>query len=280
MSVAERIRAAGAELTGAERRVASVILEAPQSVGFGTVADLAKRADVGAASVVRLANKLGFDGYTDLQQSVQTELSAQLRPAAERIQDDTAASVAAHATAELDNVRTSLAAVTDDALEALVARLTDLDSPVLIVSGDASAGVAQQFAAQLSQLRGGVVTVAGNPVSVGRQIALADPSSTAIVIDLRRYEQWVLDAHAALVTRQIWSAAVTDSVLSPVAQPAQATFLVSAAAVGPFDSHLGTHAVLNLVTTRLAAELRVSASDRLAAIEGVWSESGSLSDGS
>ena len=62
MSVAERIRASGADLTTAERRVAEVIVESPQSVAFGTVADLARRADVGAASVVRLANKLGFDG--------------------------------------------------------------------------------------------------------------------------------------------------------------------------------------------------------------------------
>ena len=279
MTVAERIRAAGTDLTAAERRVATVVLESPSSVGFGTVADLARRADVGAASVVRLANKLGFDGYSDLQQSIQTELSAQLRPAAERIHDDTAASVAAHAAAELDNVRTSLAAVTEEALEALVARLADLNRPVLVISGDASAGVARQFSAQLAQLRPDVTVVEGSAVAVGRQIALADPGATSIVVDLRRYEQWVLDAHRAVHERGIWSAALTDSVLSPVAQRADATFLVGAAAVGPFDSHLGTHAVLNLIVTRLAAELRTSAADRLAAIEDVWSDSGALTDG-
>jgi DNA-binding MurR/RpiR family transcriptional regulator len=279
MSVAERIRSAGATLTAAERRVAAVIVEAPQEVGFGTVADLARRADVGAASVVRLANKLGFDGYSDLQQSIQTELSAQLRPAAERIRDDTAASVAAHATTELDNVRASLAAVTDTELDELVGRLADLDRPVLIVSGDASAGVAAQFAAQLCQLRPDVTALQGSAVAVGRQIALADPSSTAIVIDLRRYERWVLDTHAALADRGVWSAGITDSVLSPIAQVADATFPVTAAAVGPFDSHLGTHAVLNLVSARVAATLRVSAADRLAAIEGVWSDTGALTDG-
>lgn len=279
MTVAERIRSAGATLTVAERQVAAVIVEAPQEVGFGTVADLARRADVGAASVVRLANKLGFDGYSDLQQSIQSELAAQLRPAAERIHDDTAASVASHAEAELDNVRASLAAVTDTALDALVERLADLDRPVLIVSGDASAGVARQFAAQLGQLRANVATLQGSVVAVGRQIALADPASTAIIVDLRRYEQWVLDAHRALVERGVWSAGITDSVLSPIAQIADATFPVTAAAVGPFDSHLGTHAVLNLISARVAATLRSSAADRLAAIEGVWSDSGALTDG-
>ena len=68
MEVAERIRRNGDSLTAAERRVAEAVLAAPQAVGFGTVADLARAADVGAASVVRLAAKLGFAGYTDLQQ--------------------------------------------------------------------------------------------------------------------------------------------------------------------------------------------------------------------
>ena len=40
VEVAERIRERGAELTAAERRIAEVVLEAPQSIGFGTVADL------------------------------------------------------------------------------------------------------------------------------------------------------------------------------------------------------------------------------------------------
>ena len=69
MEVAERIRVHSTSLTAAERRVAEAILRSPQSVGFGTVADLADAAKVGAASVVRLASKLGFDGYSDLQAS-------------------------------------------------------------------------------------------------------------------------------------------------------------------------------------------------------------------
>ena len=87
MEVAERIRTHGASLTSAERRVAEAILAEPQAVGFGTVADLARAAEVGAASVVRLATKLGFDGYSDLQQCVQHDLTQQLRPAAERIHE-------------------------------------------------------------------------------------------------------------------------------------------------------------------------------------------------
>lgn len=280
MDVAERIRKHSASLTAAERRVAAAILESPQAVGFGTVADLARTADVGAASVVRLANKLGFDGYSELQQSIQADLSAQLRPAAERIHEDTSSSAATHAEAELANVRATLAAVSDEALSVLVDRLADLERPVLIVSGDASNGVARQFGSELTQLRSEVLIVEGSEVAVSRQLALADAGATAIVIDLRRYEQWVLDAHAALADRGIWSAGITDSVLSPIATRADATFLVTGGAVGPFDSHVGTLSLLNLIASSVAATLRATAADRLDAIEGAWRARGALTDGS
>ena len=74
MEVVERIRRSGSDLTAAERRVAEVVLARPQLVGFGTVADLAEAASAGAATVVRLAAKLGFDGFSALQTSIQHDL--------------------------------------------------------------------------------------------------------------------------------------------------------------------------------------------------------------
>ena len=87
VEVAERIGRANTTLTPAERRVAEVVLDRPQLVAFGTVADLAEAAASGAATVVRLAGKLGYDGFTGLQASVQHALAGQLRPAAERIRE-------------------------------------------------------------------------------------------------------------------------------------------------------------------------------------------------
>jgi DNA-binding MurR/RpiR family transcriptional regulator len=276
MDVAERIRAHGATLTAAERRVAAAILDAPQAVGFGTVADLARAASVGAASVVRLATKIGFDGYSDLQESIQRDLTRQLRPAAERIHEGVDESRSEHMVAELANVRASVESAGERDVRAVVARLSDLARPVVVLSGEASSGVAAQFVWQLQQLRGSVSLLGGSEVTVQRDIAVLADAATAIVIDLRRYERWVLEAHAALAARRIWSAGLTDSLLSPIASAAEVTFVVSAAAVGPFDSHVGTLSVLDLLATGVAAELRASAADRLAAIEQAWSTRGAL----
>jgi DNA-binding MurR/RpiR family transcriptional regulator len=279
VEVAERIRVHSASLTTAERRVAEAILRSPQSVGFGTVADLADSAGVGAASVVRLASKLGFEGYSDLQASIQHDLMRQLRPAAERIDetyDDEPRNV--HVAVELANVRATLDTADSRSISSLAARLADLARPVAVLSGEASAGVALQFTNQLQQLRDDVRILHGSEVAVRRDIAVLPANSTAVVIDLRRYERWVLEAHESLSERSIWSAAFTDSMLSPLAARAGVMFVVSADSVGPFDSHVGTLSLLNLVVAEVAGSLRNSARDRLAAVEAAWTLHGSLTD--
>ena len=276
MEVEERIRAHSASLTAAERRVAEAILASPQSVGFGTVADLAQAAGVGAASVVRLAAKLGFEGYTDLQACIQRDLLHQLRPAVERIREPGAGQRSSHLGAEVANVHETLEAASETALNELADRLADLSRPVLVLSGEASAGVAMQFVEQLRMLRPDVTRLFGSDVAVRRQVALMPQQTTVIVIDLRRYERWVLDAHRAIHERGAWSVALTDSVLSPIAARAEATFVVAAGSPSPFDSHVGTLALLNLVAAKVSTALRSTATRRLAAVEEAWADHGSL----
>lgn len=279
MDVAERIRSSAESLTAAERRVAEVVLAAPQQVGFGTVAELARAADVGAASVVRLAGKLGFEGYSDLQDAVRRELTQQLGPAAQRIRAAGAEPRSESAAIEQANVAATLAAVDAGSLDALVARIADASAPLVVVSGAATAGVAQQFVAHAADLRPGVAWLDGNEVVVRREIALLPEDATAIVLDLRRYERWLLDAHELLAARGIWSAGVTDGPLSPIAARADVWFQVAAASSGPFDSHVGTLALLQLVATEVARARRRDAADRLDVVERAWSDAGTLTDG-
>jgi DNA-binding MurR/RpiR family transcriptional regulator len=279
MEVAERIRAAGDLLTAAERRVAEVILARPQAVGFGTVADLAAAAGAGAATVVRLATKLGFDGYSDLQASVQRDLLHQLRPAADRIREEIGEGAAArHLAMELANVQATIDAVDADALGALVARLCDVGTPAAVLSGDASDGVARQFVDALRVLRPGVARIGGNEVAVRRDIGLLPPESTVVVIDIRRYDRWLLETVELARRREMWIAALTDGYLSPLAAKADRTFVLAAGSVGPFDSHVGTLALLNLVVTEVAARLRRSATERLDRVEEAWRGAGSLTE--
>jgi DNA-binding MurR/RpiR family transcriptional regulator len=278
MEVEDRIGELGSTLTEAERRVAQVVLDRPQLVAFGTVADLAAQAHAGAATVLRFASKLRYDGFSALQASVQHDLANQLRPAAERIREPSGDDpLGRHLQVEIANVQATLAALDPDAIADAVDHLARLDARVFIISGDASRGVATQLAVDLGALRDDVALIDGNDIAVLRQIALLRSTDVVISLDLRRYERWVVDAARAAGEAGPWCLAVTDSVLSPLAQVAQRTFVVSAAAAGPFDSHVGTLALFNLLVASVADRLRSVATTRLDRLEAVWQQS--LTDG-
>jgi DNA-binding MurR/RpiR family transcriptional regulator len=271
---ADRIGRSGASLTKAERRVAEVVLERPQLVAFGTVAELAAAAGAGAATVVRLATKLGYDGFTALQASVQHDLANQLRPAAERIREPVGSDlVGRHLQLEQANVQSTLRPIDAALLDDVVRHLADVTARVYVLSGDASRGVAQQLVVDLLSLRDDVQVLDGNDIAVRRQIALLRPTDVLVAVDFRRYERWVVDAAAEAAAAGVWTVAVTDSLLSPLSAGAQRTFVVAAAGAGPFDSHVGTLAVFNLLVTGVADQLRAVATERLDRLEKVWQQS-------
>jgi DNA-binding MurR/RpiR family transcriptional regulator len=277
--VESRLVARSASLTPSERRIGETVLASPQLVAFGTVADVAQAAQVGTATVVRFAVKLGFDGYTELQTSVQHDLAGQLRPAVERIRDQAAADDAGrHGGVEVGNVRATLDAVDADVRRSVVSRLADDTRPVLVLSGVASRGVAVQFVGDLEQLRPAVRLLDGNGIDIVRTLALAGADATLVVLDLRRYERWLLEAVNLARARGVWIAAISDSVLSPLSALAQASFVVSAASAGPFDSHVGTLALLNLLVVDVAVARRDDATVRLDLLEAAWRDADALTD--
>ena len=275
MTVSAQIDAHLHRLTPAERRVAAVVADDPEAVAFGTVADVARRAGASGATVVRLATKLGFDGFVELQASVRDEMARRLRPASERIRRPAPGDVLGTALAvEMSNVAATLEAVEraqfDSAVRSLSARRSER---IFVLSGDASSGLAFLFAAELSMLRTGVLHVEGSAVRVARQLSDIGPADVVVVIDLARYDRAVLDAAGRAADRGATLIALTDSAISPLAAGAAVAFTASVSGAGPFDSHVGLLALANALLAGVAARLRRSATDRLDGVEVAWRDS-------
>jgi DNA-binding MurR/RpiR family transcriptional regulator len=229
-----------------------------------------------------VARKLGFDGYRALQAAARADLSATLAPAAERIRhiagvhDDP---ISRTRSVELANLRATLDAADGQAFASAVRLLADRRRRVLVIAGDAERGIATSAADHLGQLRDGVEVVGGTPPRVAARVALVNPADVVLAVDVRRYDTWVLDAVADLRRAGNPVVAVTDGPLSPLATDAAAWFTVTAEGSGPFDSHVGTLALLHALLAGVADRLRGTATDRLDRIEAAWSDAGVLDAG-
>ena len=120
--------------------------------------------------------------------------------------------------------------------------------------------------------------VAGSDVTVRRQLALSAAGSTLLVVDLRRYERWLIEAFEQAKGSGHTIVALSDGLLSPLAMGAHHSFTISAASVSPFDSHVGTLALFDLIVAATAERLKDSAADRLQRVEMAWAEGRSLID--
>jgi DNA-binding MurR/RpiR family transcriptional regulator len=279
MSLSDRIADAAARFTPAERRVAQAVADDPKIVAFGTVAQLATHSGTSGPTVLRFASKLGFSGFAQLQTAVQEEIADALRPATERIRERPPGDVLSRTlTTDLENVRSTLEGTNPDELRAAVELLADRRRALHVLAGEFSRGVGLLLATQLEMLRDHVSLVGGSPVRVSRLVSTVTADDVVVAIDHRRYERWVLETTRRLVDAGASLIAITDSAVSPLADRARHTFVVSARSPGPFDSHAGTIALVDAIVTGVATRLRRSATERLDAVEAAWSAASDLVD--
>jgi DNA-binding MurR/RpiR family transcriptional regulator len=271
MGVIDRITEHADQLTPAERKVAEVLADEPQTVAFGTVANVARRAGTSGPSVVRLAVKLGYGGFVDLQADVQQELARQLGPARDRIRQRPPSDVVGRTVAaEIENVTQTLAAINQDMFRAAVSKMSDRRRQVIILPGEMTLAVGEELAGHLAQLRDGVTLVTGSEMTASKRLASTDAGDVVVGIDIRRYERRVLTLLRRAAAQGGAMIAITDSPLSPLASLASETFFVAAQGVGPFDSLVGALALVNALVAAVAARLRQTATARLDAIEAAW----------
>ena len=99
-----------------------------------------------------------------------------------------------------------------------------------------------------------------------------------MAIDIRRYDRWLVESLGVARDAGATIVALTDSVLSPLSAMADHTFVVSADSPGPFDSHVGTLALLDVLVVAVAAFDRERATERLDRLEAAWRSIDALTD--
>lgn len=274
MTVRDRIANASDTLTPTERRIAEAVSRDPTILAFGTVSDLADRADTSRPSVVRFATKLGFAGYPDLQRWARAEVSEQL-----------AASPSARVrrAAAAEQTRADIAAAVEHAFNALVPeRLAAIARPIAtarrvwVLSGETSQAGARVLQSGLSMARPDVHLVQEH--SVGRDLSNAGPGDAAVVFDFARYRRSAVTAARTLADLGVTLAAVTDTPLSPLAALTQRWCELRIPPVGPFDSAVPAVVAAELITAQVVRELGDDARHHIDKLESIWLAAGTFID--
>ena len=273
VSPSDLIAAARDELTPTERRIAEAVVADPSLLAFGTVAELARRAGTSRPSVVRFAVKLGFDGYKELQESVQEGLTQRLLSPSDRIRhvDDPMA----HASRAV--ITDAVAAVFDATENGELIALGDpiaRAKTVWVISGETSRAGANALVSGLSIVRPNVRLVDSH--SVGTDLAEATPEDVAVVFDFYRYRRHSVETASAFAEAGAEIIAITDGPLSPLAGIADTWIGLKVPAVGPFDSSVPAVTIAELLVAHVARALQTRATERIDRTEEMWKATGTF----
>ena len=267
-STLDLVAAVSSSLTPTDRRIAEAVIAEPTLLAFGTVSDLADHVGTSRPSIVRFATKLGFEGYTQLQQHVRSDLSHQLSRPSERIRSDGEKTVPARVAIN-DAIASVFDALAGERLAELIEPIVQAET-VWVLSGETSRAGAHALHSGLSMVRPGVRSLEEH--SFGSDLSDAGPEDAAVLFDFYRYRRPVATAAKVLADAGATIVAITDSPLSPLVELADTWCQIEVPAIGPFDSSVSVVAMCELLVAAVAKDLHDDAANRIDRIEALWEE--------
>lgn len=242
-------------------QVAIYALDNPDDVAFGTAASVAQSASVQPSTLVRFAQSFGFQGFSDLQDVFRSRLRDRVLTYGERLSRMRQHGLAASRSSLvldgfLEAAEQSIAgfrkSMDPQALDQAVDLLAGADTIYLI-------GLRRSFpiTSYMSYAMGklGVRNILIDAVAGmgAEQAGFISAKDAAIAVSFTPYASETVALASSARSRGASIVAVTDSVFSPIASPADALIEVSEANFEGFRSMATTMAVAMTLSVAVAA---------------------------
>jgi DNA-binding MurR/RpiR family transcriptional regulator len=238
----EELRLSLPDLTRAERQLCSHILSNYPVAALGSITALARAARVSAPTVVRLMQKLGYDGYRDFQHALRDQVEAMLVSPLVK-QADAGAVVDGHiltqiASAVIENVHATIAHIDVADFDRGAALLADPSRRIFAIGGRITHAVADYFVTLMKVIRPDVVLL--SDMSNAWPPALLDMKAgdVLLVFDIRRYENAVLQVAEIAREQGAEIVLITDRWVSPAAIHASVVLPCRIEAPSAWDSNV------------------------------------------
>ena len=261
-------------LPPAQRKIAIYMFENQSESIFMTARELGRNARSSEASAIRLAATLGYESFPDFIKSLQEEAKGQLstlsRLQTHKLQSQTGGLVASVINKDLEHAKESLPAANDTSIIKLAKAICDADA-VYIIGLRSARSLAVYMEFYLSWFFPKIFLPLSD--SFGNHLVAASRNSLVIGISYPRYTKQTVDCLAFAKKQHFRTAAITDSLSSPLAKEANICIVSPCAHIAHIDSLLIPLALINTLLIQVAEQLGTKALNRLEELEKRWAES-------
>ncbi len=243
----ERIAQVYNQLSPSYRRIADFLLNNYREAAFMTAAELGQAVDVDTTTVVRCAQRLGYNGYPELIRDVQMQVKGELQSVYAPLEGDISPTATWQRSLlrDIENLQQVLG-LSGETVGALADTLKSARR-ILVLGAGYSGYLGEAFAAALRHLSIAADYVPAEVMSQAFALVQAGQGDVAIGISTSPYAGEVSVALQLAKERGAKTVGIFGSYASPIARVAELKVFAPAASAGPYASMTAIAAVLTAI---------------------------------
>ena len=268
----DRLNQSGKRLSKGHRKIAQYIVEHYEKAVFMTASKLGESVGVSESTVVRFASAMGYEGYPQLQRSLQELVSHRLT-ANQRFEMSTEIdpreALGVVLKSDMQNLRATMEQMDAAVFEEVVNRL--LNARAIYVMGLRSAAPLAQFMGYyLNYIFDNVHLVSSGATDVFEEISKLKENDVLVGISFPRYSTRTLEAMRFAKRCGAQVVAITDGPMSPLADMADATLTARTDMASFVDSLAAPLSLINALLVALGLHRREALKDHFRQLESIW----------
>ena len=245
--------------------------------GLGSITAVAEASDVSTPTVARMARKLGFGGFPEMQASLRAELEATISGPIAKHDSWAENAPDTHilnrfADAVMENMRQTLRQVDPEVFNAVVGLLCDPKRSVHVVGGRITRSLADYFFTHMQVIRTDVTLVASNSNTWPHYVLNMNEGDVLVAFDIRRYERDILQLAKMAQAKDVTLVLFTDQWGSPAAKHATHSFHCHIEAPSAWDSSVVTLFILEALIAAVQDTDWGATKERMSALEDLFDQ--------
>ena len=261
-----------------QKRIGAFILESYDKAAFMTASKLGKIVGVSESTVVRFAAELGYDGYPDMQKTLQKMIRNRLTSVQrievtnDRIGDQDLLSMVLQS--DIEKIRLTLEELDRDSFEQVVDAIVSARK-IYIIGVRSSAAIATFLTFYFNLIFDNVVEVSANTASeVFERLLRVGEGDVVIGVSFPRYSSRTIQAMNFARDRGATTIAITDSEASPLAPISTYTMKARSDMASFVDSLVAPLSLVNALLVAVSRKKNDDLAHTFRTLEDIWDEYG------
>ena len=259
-----------------QKKIAGFILESYDKAAFMTASRLGKRVGVSESTVVRFASELGYDGYPDMQRSLQKMIRIRLTTVQrievtnDRLGDQDLLSMVLQS--DIDKIRQTLEELDRESFNRAVDAIVSARK-IYIIGVRSSAAIASFLNFYFNLIFDNVVLVSASTASeIFESLLRVGEGDVVIGVSFPRYSSRTVQAMSFARDRGAATVAITDSEASPLIPISQYLLMARSDMASFVDSLVAPLSLVNALLVAVSQRKNDELARTFRTLEDIWEE--------